>query len=479
MQRKLLPNLKIQILRKARTDEDLQSADQVQAKKKKLQSKFEEHYSIVSTLGEGGSSVVCKAQNVKGENFAVKFMKSSDAEKVMAQIVEYRIMHRLNHPSIIRVYELYIDEDRHGTAMVMEHAEGRQLKDLIAKAPKGIAEEHVARIFGQVLDGIAYLHSKHISHRDLHPGNVMVSDDFSKAKIIDFNVGKYYGPTKKNKVAFVTDHRMITQTGNLFYCAPEMLNGGSYSEKVDMWSLGLVLYEMLYGTHPFRGLKNESEIISALKNDNLFDFDANTTVSVLAKNLLRTLLEIDPKKRLSAEEALHHPWVTSTKGNTMGKSASAISLQSAKWFNKCASMILPALATTKSLQQISEISPTIFFQKDLYDLPDVVYHLSPIRPDFIGDASTNCTGRLGNIFNDKMFDFNEEDSIKMIEAGPEPPKLTPRTDSAANRELVKLGIHFSTKKVYAESEIMEMMTYYKDYLEDLDTIKLDRSSSVF
>jgi serine/threonine protein kinase len=105
-----------------------------------------------------------------------------------------------------------------------------------------------------VLEAIAYLHTKKIAHRDVHPNNILVAHDEGQIRLIDFNVAKYYGPRSRRahdqkKSALIA--RMITQTGNLFYCAPEVVSGGGYNEKVDMWSVGLVLYHMLYGSNPF------------------------------------------------------------------------------------------------------------------------------------------------------------------------------------------------------------------------------------
>ena len=152
---------------------------------------------------------------------------------------------------------------------------------------------------------MSYLHEKKISHRDIKPENLMLykQGDLSCVKIIDFGLSK----------DFTTLDFMQTPIGSPYYIAPEVFHQ-KYDSKIDIWSLGVVLYIMLSGKVPFAG-KTESEIIqSVLKGEYHFNHPAFDHVSDVSKDLIRKCLVMNSNARLSAAEALQHPFFASAGG---------------------------------------------------------------------------------------------------------------------------------------------------------------------
>ena len=165
----------------------------------------------------------------------------------------------------------------------------------------------------QVLSAVFYCHSKNIIHRDLKPQNILIEDlDELWVKIIDFGTCEIF-----NK------HLPPECTGTLFYMAPEIVNLEKYNEKCDLWSCGVTMYYLISGELPFMGM-SEKEIIDKIKkNSPSFKKEIWNDISEEAKDLISKLLIKNPKKRLSAEDALKHPFF---KIDTSDRFTSKISL---------------------------------------------------------------------------------------------------------------------------------------------------------
>eukprot|EP01016_Furgasonia_blochmanni_P032966 TRINITY_DN3411_c0_g1_i5.p1 TRINITY_DN3411_c0_g1~~TRINITY_DN3411_c0_g1_i5.p1 ORF type:complete len:354 (+),score=123.19 TRINITY_DN3411_c0_g1_i5:493-1554(+) len=152
----------------------------------------------------------------------------------------------------------------------------------------------------QIFSAIAYCHENHIAHRDLKPENFLLKyeNDDSTIKLIDFGLAKKLKPDE-----------LITQpNGTPFYVAPEVIDG-CYTEEVDNWALGVILYIMLCGVPPFYG-KSNKEILAAIKKGTYtMSYKPFENVSADAKDLIQKLIVKDPKRRLTASQAFMHPWV--------------------------------------------------------------------------------------------------------------------------------------------------------------------------
>jgi calcium-dependent protein kinase len=215
---------------------------------------------------------------------------------------EMRLISECDHPNIIKGIEAF--EDSTHLYMVMEECSGGELFDRI-KARKKYTEKDACDVLRQLGEGIAYLHDNKIAHCDLKPDNFLfkVKAEHSAIKIIDFGLSKMTRPREY----------MSSLRGTSFYMAPEVFKG-KYTYHCDMWSYGIVMFIMLFGFPPFHG--SDSSVKHGIQNG--FSpitkdgwgpwFPSSINVSENAKDLISKLLDSDPAVRLTAHEALEHPW---------------------------------------------------------------------------------------------------------------------------------------------------------------------------
>jgi serine/threonine protein kinase/Tfp pilus assembly protein PilF len=233
------------------------------------------HYRIIEKLGEGGMGVVYKAEDTRlKRSVALKFLSpdlmGSDEWKHRF-IREAQAASALDHPSICTVHE--IDEIDDQTFIAMSYIEGRSLAERIESGPLEAAE--AVRIAIQVAEGLQRAHRKGIVHRDIKPANIMLTDD-GHAKILDFGLAKLADRTRLTKTA--------TIMGTVNYMSPEQARGEAVSHGADIWSLGVVLYEMLTGEIPFQGANDQAVIYSILNKE-------PGPVSSIRKDMLHALDE--------------------------------------------------------------------------------------------------------------------------------------------------------------------------------------------
>lgn len=249
-------------------------------------------------LGKGSYGSVAKAVDRRtGSIRAVKTVYKPKIDNVTRLKREILIMKALDHPNIIRLFEVY--EDELHLYFIMEICTGGELFDRIIKAGH-LSERYAAAIMRQVFSAVAYCHSLNIMHRDLKPENLLFADQSSVSplKVIDWGFAAQCG---KN-------HRFSSVVGTPYYVAPEVLYG-NYNKLCDLWSAGVILYILLSGYPPFHG-KDNKEILDKVKTGKFnFDTKAWRKVSDYAKDLIRRLLTFDPRRRITAQEALKHPWI--------------------------------------------------------------------------------------------------------------------------------------------------------------------------
>lgn len=200
----------------------------------------------MNLLGKGGFGEVKKVIHKLTNNArAMKIIKRDNVdESFMAALnSEIKILQMLDHPNIVKLYEVY--QDPKNIYMITEYLEGGELFDMILKS-RNFNENIAAKIMKQVLSAVAYCHSKKIVHRDLKPENLLLaSNDSFEIKVIDFGLSRTFSPDKS----------MYSKMGTPFYIAPEVLKK-KYNEKCDIWSCGVILYILLSGNPPFNG-KND------------------------------------------------------------------------------------------------------------------------------------------------------------------------------------------------------------------------------
>jgi serine/threonine protein kinase len=228
------------------------------------------HYQIVEKLGEGGMGVVYKARDTRLNRFAaIKLLrpdKISSEDRIRRFAQEAQAASALNHPNIITVYDI-IEEDGIDF-IVMEYVQGKTLDQVIGR--KGLRTHDVMKYGAQIADALAAAHSAGILHRDLKPGNVMITDS-GLAKVLDFGLAKL-------DEAVAIDPELPTQTmrpqteegtiaGTVAYMSPEQAEGKKVDGRSDIFSFGALLYEMVTGRRAFQGNTKLSTLTAILRED--------------------------------------------------------------------------------------------------------------------------------------------------------------------------------------------------------------------
>ena len=216
------------------------------------------HFTILEKLGEGGMGVVYKAADAKLERtVALKFLSDealgSDDMKVRL-VQEAKSAAALDHPNICTIYEI-IDADGH-TFISMAYLEGRTLREIAAERP--LPAEKILDIAIQATAGLDHAHAKGFVHRDVKSANIMVAPG-GRVTITDFGLAKQKGKADVS--------RESTTVGTIAYMSPEQTEGGDVDHRSDIWSLGVVLYELATGTVPFSGNYDEAIVYSILNTE--------------------------------------------------------------------------------------------------------------------------------------------------------------------------------------------------------------------
>ena len=207
---------------------------------------------------------------------------------------EINIHAKLDHENIIKLYNF--NEDNENINIVMEYAPNGNLYDLITKTKTGFDEYKAFEYFIQVVNAVHYLHNNNIIHRDIKPENILIGED-NKIKLCDFGWAKEL--SLENRSTFC---------GTVEYMAPEIVGSENYDYGVDIWSLGILLYELLYGHSPFKA-NNTKNVILNIKSHELTYDDTNKTVSKSCKDLIQKILNNNPQKRYKIKDILEHPFV--------------------------------------------------------------------------------------------------------------------------------------------------------------------------
>ncbi|MFH1689378.1 MAG: protein kinase [Candidatus Eisenbacteria bacterium] len=254
------------------------------------------HYKILGKLGEGGMGVVYRADDTKLErHVALKFLSprilGTDTEKARF-IHEAKAAAALNHPSICTVYE--IDEADGQTFIAMECVEGQSLKARIESASMPLDETLAIAI--RIAEGLAEAHAKGIVHRDIKPANVVVTPQ-GRVKIMDFGLALSSAATQLTVIG--------TTVGTIAYMSPEQARGETVDHRTDIWSLGVILYEMIAGRQPFRGNRDQAVIYSILNEEPDPLSVARPEVPRELENVMSHMLAKNPASRHpGAEEVL-------------------------------------------------------------------------------------------------------------------------------------------------------------------------------
>ena len=270
-------------------------------------------YITQKLLGIGTYGQVFLVQNkYTKEYFAMKEIPKTSEDLLSDNEImdEIEILKNLDHPDIVRITEFYNTENSY--YLINEYCKYGELYEQVKNE---FSETQIAVMFRQILSGIAYLHSNNIIHRDLKLENILISDieksittneDLFLVKIIDFGTAKIFD---KNKIP-----RAIV--GSIYYIAPEVILK-KYGKECDMWSLGVILYMFIVGHAPFDGRSNR-DIMEKIKGGKYLKNEKRwKKASNEVKDLINKLLVLEPEKRLTAFEALRHPWFKVSNSNIL------------------------------------------------------------------------------------------------------------------------------------------------------------------
>ncbi|GMI94661.1 calcium-dependent protein kinase 17 [Hibiscus trionum] len=262
----------------------------------------ESSFSMGKELGRGqfGVTHLCTNKTTR-EQFACKTIakrKLANKEDIEDVRREVQIMHHLTgQPNIVELKGAY--EDKHSVHLVMELCAGGELFDRII-AEGHYSERAAASLLRTIVQIVHTCHSMGVIHRDLKPENFLLlsKEDDSPLKATDFGLSAFYKPGEEFKDI----------VGSAYYIAPEVLKR-KYGPEADIWSIGIILYILLSGTPPFWA-ESETGIFNAILRGHIdFNSDPWPEISTQAKDVVRKMLNSDPKKRLTASQVLSHPWI--------------------------------------------------------------------------------------------------------------------------------------------------------------------------
>ena len=272
-----------------------------------------ENYEIIKKIGAGSLGVVYKAKNIYLKNIVaikmIKKVKENDEEdsNIINQI---NILKKLSHPNIVKIHEFYSNKKYY--QIITEYCKKGELFKYIKRS---FTEKQLAVIFYQILSGLNYLHEKNVIHKNIKLKNIMVlqkeedinsKEEYLWIKIIDFHTAEIF---QKNRKDYSHIH-------NSYYTSPEAIKN-IYTEKSDIWSVGIILHLALTGKVPFDG-KTDDEINYKIENISYNELDPRLLAhSSESKDLLDKLLQKDQKNRPSAKEALNHEWFKKYGGRSL------------------------------------------------------------------------------------------------------------------------------------------------------------------
>ncbi|EAS05276.2 dual-specificity kinase domain protein (macronuclear) [Tetrahymena thermophila SB210] len=259
---------------------------------------YHDKYITLEKIGQGSLGLVSRCKCVSTQkDYAVKTIGFKDGEHLLNISREFFLLQSLKHPNVVRTYDLFIENKK--CYIILDYVVGFSLQDYLEKHQK-MSEEYTKFVIIESLKAIQYLHQKGVCHRDITSNNILIDEKKNSIKLIDFSNSKT-----------CDFRRMMTKTGTISFMAPEIFKEQEYDKQVDMWSLGIVTFQLLTGQLPFYSA-NEQILIQDIQKKGLDISQQNKLlahISTSGLDFLSQILKKNPRERLTPSQALCHPWL--------------------------------------------------------------------------------------------------------------------------------------------------------------------------
>lgn len=347
---------------------------------------FKKDYEYISILGNGAYGTVKLYRSSKNHTlkYAVKSVNKQNLDLDNTKLLqnEVKILRNLDHPNIVKFYDTFENEQMFN--IVMEFIPGDNLTKLANKQKsKSFTEKDTSKIFLCLFKTVLYLHNNRIVHRDIKPSNILFKqpNDFESLKLIDFGISIFLDEKEEEEEESIELHKTTSkrnnrirlsykdvygkenyqyknQIGTPYYMSPESIKGQP-CEKSDCWAIGVLLYQTLTGSLPFRGDRKE-KIFDEICNCRYDTTALKQYFSVEVQDLIMKLLTPDLEIRLSAKEALTHPWFQVFKnsaGTMIDKEVlnNIMHFHEKNVFQKEVSFFLAKLSSSSQLNKLDKI----------------------------------------------------------------------------------------------------------------------------
>uniref|UniRef100_A0A3Q1FB21 calcium/calmodulin-dependent protein kinase n=1 Tax=Acanthochromis polyacanthus TaxID=80966 RepID=A0A3Q1FB21_9TELE len=316
-------------------------------------TRFTDEYQLYEELGKGAFSVVRRCvKKSTGQEYAAKIIntKKLSARDHQKLEREARICRLLKHPNIVRLHDSISEEGFH--YLVFDLVTGGELfEDIVAR--EYYSEADASHCINQILESVSHIHQHDIVHRDLKPENLLLASKMKGAavKLADFGLAIEVQGDQQAWFGFA---------GTPGYLSPEVLRKDPYGKPVDIWACGVILYILLVGYPPFWD-EDQHKLYQQIKAG-AYDFPSPEwdTVTPEAKNLINQMLTINPAKRITADQALKHPWVCqrSTVASMMHRQETVECLRKFNARRKLKGAILTTMLVSRNFSGELWLSPT-------------------------------------------------------------------------------------------------------------------------
>ena len=414
--------------------------------------KINERYEIIRSIGEGGmANVYLGYDTILDRNVAIKILRgdlSGDEKFVRRFQREALSASSLAHPNIVEMYD--VGEDDGVYYIVMEYVDGKTLKQLLKKRGNLTLSEAID-IMLQLTDGMAHAHDSYIVHRDLKPQNVMIKDD-GQIKITDFGI------------AMALNSTQLTQTnsvmGSVHYLPPEQASGKGSTIKSDIYSIGIIFYELLSGSLPFRG-DNAVEIALKHMRDPLPSLrDENPAIPQSIENIIMRATAKNPKNRYEDTRTMHDDLLTALDDERMNEEPIKFKYPEHEETPKKKKV---EEKNEPEIEEVEEVAAKVEEDADDKKNKVIIIILAVILVLLIA----------GLIVAFVMFDGGNEKDTATI------PDCEGMKVSACEKKLMKLGFEVNTKIELVESETIEKNKVVKTDPEAGRNLKIGTKVTIY